>query len=105
HPDTAAPQQIALDAQDAEIRPGQSHGRVAVRLDVEQPHAESPHASGETSARLDGDGAAGVEADAAAVKQNRHVAAAGRGHAAEAEQTEVLEEEITLLRKEQAEEI
>ena len=100
----AATEDVALHAHDGEVGRRRERSGLVPRADVQHAEAVSAHPAGDPSAGLESaPDASHVEADAPAVEQNRRVAAAARGHAAEAEQAPVLEEELALLRKEQAE--
>ena len=101
-PDAALAQDVAPHAHDREIGRARADVRHVVGLDVQRADAVRPDAPGETAAAVDRHGPPGVEADAPAVEQHRRVAAAAR-HAAEREGVAVLEEELALLGKEQAE--
>ena len=96
-------------------------GRRVVGLDVDGAHAEVAHPAGQASAAHDGHGPSFVQADAPAEEEGRRIPgweharrrvedcprgpaeAAEAGHPPEVEDALALEEELALLREEQAE--
>ena len=117
--DPAPPQNVALDAEHAEVGRDGAGARRVVGLNVDGPHAEITHLAGQASAAQNRHGASLVEADppaeedgggVSASKEARRAdtpprgpAAAGAGRPPEVEDPLTLQKELALLREEQAE--
>src|SRR5262249_35610827 len=94
----------ALEAHEREVR--RLHPWRVVRADVEQAEREAPRASRQPTPALDRHDAGAVETDAAAVEQDWRGAPTVAGctaRAAEGKDALILQEELALLGKEQAE--
>ena len=106
-PDAAAPQDVAFHADGGEVRAIEPRLRLAAGFDVEQADTVAAGAAGDAPSGDDRHDAIARQSDAPAVEQHRRIAGAGvlprRDDAAEREHPLVLEEELALLGKEEAE--
>ena len=110
---TATPQDIALHSYDTEVGTGGASRRFVAGLDAQRPDIERARFSSQATATDDWDHHAPLEADAATVEQRRrvtHAEHAAPGYATgpkatsrELKNATTLQEELSLLRKEQVE--
>ena len=101
--DTAAAKNVTLHPRYRKVR-GERPGRlVSTGLNVQETHAVGADAPRQPPSSLDGNDTALVEADPPAVEQRGRVTRTESTGASERECALVLDEEVTLLRKEQAE--